>query len=330
MTSFLDNYRGKSILITGGLGFIGSTLALRLVDLGATVTLLDSDLPETGANRFNIDPSKSSINLVIGDIGNAPLIQEQVQGKDFIFNLAGTLSHTDSMKYPLRDLHANCSAHVILLEACRERNPGARILFTGTRGQYGNPQYTPVNELHPLLAADVNGINKTAGEGYHLLYSRHYGLHTCSLRLSNTYGPRHQMRHHRQGVLNWFVRRVIEGDPILLYGDGSQIRDVHYVDDVAEAMLMTLASDQSNGQVYNLGGTPMSLKQVAELLVKLNGSGRIEMKPYPADAKGVEVGNFIADYSKIRNSVGWQPNTLPEVGFETTLQYYRKNRAHYW
>jgi nucleoside-diphosphate-sugar epimerase len=326
----MDKYRGRKVLVTGGLGFIGSTLAIRLVQLGASVTLLDSELAETGANHFNIEPCRQEMRLVIGDVGDAPLIRDLVKDKDFIFNLAGTLSHTDSMKYPLRDLHANCSAHVVLLEACRELNPSARILFAGTRGQYGAPQTTPVNELHPLSAADANGINKTAGEAYHLLYSRHYGLHACSLRLSNTYGPRHQMKHHRQGVLNWFVRRILDGDPILLFGDGSQIRDVHYVDDVVDAILMTLISDNSKGQAYNLGGTPMSLKQVAELLLKLNPSGKIEFKPYPNEFKGVEVGDFIADYSKIRDNIGWQPQTRPEAGFEKTLQYYQENRAHYW
>lgn len=330
MSATLEKYRGSNVLVTGGLGFIGSTLSLRLAELGAHVTVIDCELPESGANPFNVSEGPASLEITTGDIGDATLIRRLVAGKSFIFNLAGTLSHTDSMRQPLRDLYSNCSAHVVLLEACRETNPAARILFTGTRGQYGNPQKTPVDEAHPLVSADVNGINKSAGEAYHLLYARHYGMHACSLRLSNTYGPRHQMRHHRQGVLNWFVRRVLDGDPILLFGDGKQVRDVHYVDDVVEAMLMTLASDKSKGEIYNLGGTPLSLRQVADLLIELNQGGQIEFKSFPPEFKWVEVGDFIADYSKIRDSIGWQPRVQPREGFEKTLRFYRQNRPQYW
>jgi UDP-glucose 4-epimerase len=323
-------YVGKRVLITGGLGFIGSTLAIRLAKLGAQVTIIDSELPDSGSNRFNIEPVAHSIESIIGDIGNADLIGELVRHKDLIFNLAGTLSHTDSMRHPHRDLYANCSAHVTLLEACRSRNTTTKILYTGTRGQYGNPQTMPVNETHPLASSDVNGINKTAGEAYHLLYAKHYGMHCCSLRLSNTFGPRHQMKHHRQGVLNWFVRRVLDGEPIFLFGDGSQVRDIHYVDDVVEAMILTLASNNTSGNVYNLGGTPISLKEVAELLTELHGSGSIEYRPYPSDFKWVEVGDFISDYSKIQQAIGWKPTTPPREGFLKTLSYYQQHRSKYW
>jgi UDP-glucose 4-epimerase len=323
-------YEGKSVLITGGLGFIGSTLAIELVRIGANVTIIDSEMPDTGANPFNIESVRNDVEFVSGDIGDESLITKLVAGKDCIFNLAGTLSHTDSMKFPLRDLHANCEAHVALLEAYRTHAPSARVLYAGTRGQYGTPQQLPVTESHPLNAMDVNGINKTAGEAYHLLYARHYGMHCTSLRLPNTYGPRHQMKHARQGVLNWFIRRVLDGDPIVLFGEGTQVRDVQYVDDVVDAMLLSLADGKTRGEAYNLGGSPLSLRSVAELLVKLNGTGNIEVKPYPADAKGVEVGDFTADISKIETVIGWKPSTSPEKGFSETLSYYREHKDHYW
>ena len=326
----MNAYAGKSVLVTGGLGFIGSTLAIELVRLGARVTLVDSELPETGANPFNIDPVRGEVETVQGDIGDEALAARLVRGKDFVFNLAGTLSHTDSMRFPLRDLHANAGAHVTLLEACRTVAPNARILYAGTRGQYGAPKFLPVTESHPLDSVDANGIAKTAGEAYHLLYARHYGMHCSSLRLPNTYGPRHQMKHHRQGVLNWFVRRVLDGDPIVLYGEGNQLRDVQYVDDVVRAMLATLASEKSSGEAFNLGGSPLSLKAVAETLVRLNGSGKIEVKPYPADAKGVEVGDFTASIAKIEGALGWKPTTSADEGFATTLAYYRKHKDRYW
>jgi UDP-glucose 4-epimerase len=325
-----DAYSGKRALVTGGLGFIGSNLALRLVRLGCEVTVLDNELADCGANPFNLDPISAQVRITRGDIADRAVARPLLLEKDFIFNLAGNVSHTDSMRDPLKDLHANCLAHVHFLETCREAAPEARILYAGTRGEYGSPAQLPVDESTVLNPIDVNGINKISGEAYHLMYARHYGLRATSLRLSNTYGPRHQMKHHRQGVLNWFVRRTIDGDPIFIYGDGTQVRDTHYVDDVAEAMLLALASEKTAGQVYNLGGYPLSLRAVAELLVRLNGSGKTELKPYPADAKAVEIGSYVADYSKINRELGWSPATAPETGFRKTLEFYREYRSKYW
>jgi nucleoside-diphosphate-sugar epimerase len=323
-------YLNRSVLITGGTGFIGSNLAIRLVSLGAKVTLLDCMMPETGANLFNIRPIQDQVQMIESDVGVRSVLDPLVKTQDFIFNLAGTLSHTDSMKDPYRDLHSNCTGHIHLLDACRDQKSNAKILYTGTRGQYGSPMKNPVDETHPLHSMDTNGINKTAGEAYHLLYGKVYGLKTCSLRLTNTYGPRHQMKHHRQGVLNWFVRRVLDGNPIQVFGTGDQIRDINYVDDVVDALLVTMASEKSTGEVYNLGGSHISLKALGQLLVQLNGSGLVTIIPYPKDAKQVEVGDYIADISKIQNHLGWQPQTTPEEGFQKTLNFYREFKENYW
>ncbi|MGK5082319.1 NAD-dependent epimerase/dehydratase family protein [Bdellovibrionota bacterium FG-1] len=329
-TQVYPYYHGKSVLITGGLGFLGSNLAIRLTELGARVTILDCKLPESGANDFNVEPVHEQVRVVLADVGDRSVTDSLVVGKDLIFNLAGTLSHTDSMRDPYQDLHCNCIGHIRLLDSVRTHAPQARILYAATRAQYGRPQYNPVDEKHPMISADANGINKAAGEAYHFLYGHAYGLFTTSLRITNTYGPRHQMRHHRQGVLNWFVRRVLDGDPILVYGDGMQIRDMNHVDDVVAAMLVTLACDRSRGEAFNLGGNQVRLKELAELLVRLNGSGKVEIIPYPKDSKEVEIGDYIADTSKIEKLIGWKAKVPVAEGFAQTLEYYRQNRGEYW
>ena len=298
--------------------------------MGAKVTIIDNQMPETGANEFNLEPIRAQTEVIIADVGDRSVLDGLVGRIDTIFNLAGTLSHTDSMRDPYRDLHSNCTGHMQLLDSVRDAKSSAKILYAATRAQYGRAQKLPVDENHPLISADVNGINKTSGEAYHMLYSRAYGVRTCSLRLTNTYGARHQMRHHRQGVLNWFVRRVLDGNPILVYGSGQQIRDINYVDDVVDAMLMAAGSDKTNGEIYNLGGNHVSLKALGELLVKLNGSGKVEIVPYPKDSKEVEVGDFVADTRKIESVLGWKAKVSPEEGFARTLDYYRKNQSKYW
>ncbi|MDE3077619.1 MAG: NAD-dependent epimerase/dehydratase family protein, partial [Chloroflexota bacterium] len=231
-------YAGHRILITGGLGFIGSTLAQRLVALGAKVTLVDSLIPQYGGNLFNIAGFEDKVTVNISDVRDQYGMNYLVRNQDFMFNLAGTLSHIDSMQDPFTDLEINCRSQLSILESCRHNNPEIRIVFAGTRGQYGRAQYAPVDERHPMKPTDVNGINNVAGESYHLLYSEAYGIRATSLRVTNTYGPRHQMRHSRQGVINWFIRQALDGQEITLYGDGKQIRDTNFVDDVVEAFLL--------------------------------------------------------------------------------------------
>lgn len=323
-------YQGKQILITGGLGFIGSNLAIRLVKLGADVTLIDSLIPDYGGNLFNIKPIRKRVIANISDVRDRYSLNYLVKGKDIVFNLAGTLSHVDSMNDPFTDLAVNCSSQLSILEACRHNNPGVKIIYAGTRNQYGKAQYLPVDEKHPLEPTDINGINCNAGEYYHILYYKVYGIKTSSLRLTNTFGPRHLMKHSKQGVLSWFLRLLIDGVKIQLYGTGNQIRDVNYIDDVVDAFLLTGANDVSNGQVYNLGGTPVSLKDFVQTAIKIHGKGSYEIVPFPPEREIIEIGDYIADYSKINKQLGWKPKVSLKVGIKKTLAFYEKYREYYW
>lgn len=326
----IEIYNGKNVLITGGLGFLGSTLAIRLADLGSNITIIDSLIPEYGGNLFNVDSIKDQIRINISDVRDQSSINYLVKGQDYLFNLAGTLSHIDSMNDPFTDLEINCVSQLRILEACRKNNPDIKIVFAGTRGQYGKAQYQPVDELHPLHPTDVNGINNNAGENYHLLYNEVYGIRACSLRLTNTYGPRHQMKHPRQGVLNWFVRQVIDGNKVRIFGSGDQIRDTNFVDDVVDAMLVAMITEATNGEVFNLGGESISLEQFVDTLIKVNGSGSYELVDFPNDLKAIEIGNYVASYSKFSAITGWFPKVNISDGLTKTLDYYHKNWYHYW
>lgn len=323
-------YYNKKVLITGGLGFIGSTLAIKLVDLGAKVTIIDSMIDEYGGNLFNIEPVKNKVIVNISDVRDKYSINHLVKNQDILFNLAGTLSHVDSMTDPFTDLDINCTSQLSILEACRHNNPKIKIVYAGTRNQYGKAQYLPVDERHPLEPTDINGINCNAGEYYHLLYSRIYNIRACSLRICNTYGPRHQMKHSRQGVLNWFVRQVLDGNKIQLYGTGDQLRDTNNVDDVVSAFLLVGESEKVWGEVFNLGGDPISLKDFVETLIRVNGSGKFEVVPFPEDRKKIEIGDYIADYFKIYRMVGWEPKVKLADGIKKTLDYYKKFKKYYW
>jgi len=322
-------FSGKNILITGGLGFIGSNLAIELAGLGARLTLVDSLLPMCGGNPFNIDPVKEKVKVETADIREKEKMEKLVAGQEIIFNLAGQLSHVDSMTDPLNDLDINCRGNLTLLEACRTKCPDAKIVYTGTRGQYGKAQYLPVDEKHPLFAMDVNGINKTAGEQYHLLYNKVYGMETVSLRLTNTYGPRHQMRNSKQGFMNWFIRIAMDGGTIRIFGDGSQRRDYNYVDDVVSALLFAAESGSTKGEVFNLGGEHASILEIAKTIVSSAGTGSFEAVPYDGNHKIVEVGDYIADYGKIKK-LGWKPRTALEAGVKKTVSFYKKHKEMYW
>jgi nucleoside-diphosphate-sugar epimerase len=323
-------YRDKEVLITGGLGFIGSTLAIELVAFGAKVTLIDSLVQDCGGNPFNIHGIEDKVKVNISDVRDKHSINKLVQGKSNIFNLAGTLSHVDSMNDPFTDLEINCVAQLSILEACRKHNPDVKLVFAGTRGQYGRPQYLPVDEKHPLSPTDINGINNNAGEGYHILYNNVYGIKATSLRLTNTYGPRHQMRHSRQGIINWFIRQMMDGEELKIYGDGKQIRDTNYVTDVVEAMLLAMMSEKTNGEVYNLGGTPIALVDLIKMMIQVYGKGEYKLLPFPPEYKKIEVGDYIADYSKFTQATGWKPQTTLENGLRLTRDFYEKNKKHYW
>lgn len=325
-----SDYNRKNVLITGGLGFIGSNLAIKLVEHGANVTLVDSLIPEYGGNRFNVDGIKDKVKINISDVRDGHSMNYLVKGQDYLFNLAGTLSHIDSMKDPYTDLEINCRSQLSILESCRKFNPEIKIIFSGTRGQYGKAEYLPVDEKHPQNPIDVNGINNAAGEMYHLLYHKTYGIRAVSLRLSNSYGPRHQMRHHRQGIINWFIRLAIEDEAINIYGDGTQIRDTNFVDDVVEALLLAGLSDEANGDVFNLGGFPTNLVDVVKLIIKIAKRGNFQLVDYPSDLKRIEIGDYTANYSKISTALGWRPIVGLEEGLEKTVAFYDKYKKYYW
>lgn len=330
MKTAMDFYKGKNVLVTGGLGFIGSTLSIKLVKLGARVTIIDSLVSEYGGNLFNIHPFEDKISINISDVRDRYSINYLVRGQDILFNLAGTLSHVDSMADPYTDLEINVTSQVSILEACRNFNPKIKIIYAGTRNQYGKAQYLPVDEKHPQDPTDVNGINCIAGESYHLLYNKIYGIKSCSLRLTNVFGPRHQMKHSRQGVLNWFLRQIIDGEEIKLFGTGEQIRDINYIDDVTDAFLLCGASDKVWGEVFNLGGIPVSLKKFVEEAIKINKKGKFKIVEFPEDRKKIEIGDYIADYSKIEGVLGWKPKVSLAKGIEKTIKYYKKYKKHYW
>lgn len=320
----------KCILITGGLGFIGSTLAIAEVKRGNRVTVVDALLPDYGGNRFNIDSIKDEIEIEIGDVRDKHLVEKLVKEKDVIYSLAGTLSHVDSMTDPFTDLEVNCVSQLTLLEACRKHNSEVKLLFAGTRNQYGRAKYLPVDENHPMEPVDVNGINNIAAEWYYRLYHNIHNMWTCSLRLTNTYGPRHQMKHPRQGVLNWFIRQLMDGETVALYGTGRQIRDVNFVDDVVRAFMMAADSDKANGQVFNVGGDTVSLKDFVKNVIEILGRGTYTTKAFPNDRKAIEVGDYVADWSKIKTMLRWKPRVSLDEGIRKTIKYYRKNKDRYW
>ena len=321
--------RGQRVLITGGLGFIGANLARRLVELGAHVTLVDSLIPEYGGNLFNIIGLEDRVVVNISDVRDAHSLRYLVQGRDIVFNLAGQTSHVDSMQDPYTDLEINCHAKLSILEVCRQHNPGLKVVFASTRQIYGKPDYLPVDEKHLLRPVDVNGINKMAGEWYHILYNNVYGLRACALRLTNTYGPRMRVKDARQTFLGVWLRRIVEGQPFEVWG-GEQLRDFTYVDDAVDAFLLAALDERANGQVFNLGGEPViSLHDLARLLVEVNAGGQYVTREFPADRKRIDIGDYYADFSRIRGALGWSPKVTLHEGLARTLGFYREYLTHY-
>jgi UDP-glucose 4-epimerase len=328
---FEEFYASKRVMVTGGLGFIGSNLAHRLVGLGADVLLVDSLVHDYGGNPFNIRDIKDRVQVNVADMRDEHSLSILVAGQECIFNLAGQVSHLDSMRDPYTDLDINCRSQLSLLEACRRNNPAVKIVYASTRQIYGRPSSLPVDENHLIRPTDVNGINKMAGEWYHILYNNVYGIRACSLRLTNTFGPRQLMKHSRQGFLPWFIRLALENQNIRLYGGGTQIRDVNYVDDVVDAFLLAGMSDAADGQIFNLGGDPpISLRRLTEMIVQIANSGSYSSVPFPDDRKAIDVGDFYADYSKITRALGWRPRVPLAEGLERTINFYRHHWHHYW
>jgi UDP-glucose 4-epimerase len=323
-------YRDRPVMITGGLGFIGSNLARQLVDLGARVLIVDSLIDDYGGNLFNVWGLEDRLRINIADVRQQSTMNYLVRGQEVIFNLAGQVSHIDSMRDPYTDLEINCRAQLSILEACRNFNPAVKIVFAGTRQVYGKPDSLPVSETQLVRPVDVNGINKAAGEYYHLLYNNVFGVRACSLRLTNIYGPRQLLKHNRQGFIGWFIRLVIEDREIQIYGDGSQRRDFVYVDDAADAFLRAAASDACNGQVLNVGGgEPVAHRDLVQMLVAIAGSGRARFVEWPPEKKAIDIGDFYADSTRIRQLLGWTPRTTLADGLKSTIEFYRAHLDQY-
>jgi UDP-glucose 4-epimerase len=325
-------YRGRRVLVTGGMGFIGSHLTDALVELGAKVTVIDSLIPAYGGNPFNLSGVADKVVVSVTDIRDRYGMAYLVKDSEVIFNLAGQVSHLDSMEDPDTDLEINCRAQLGLMEALRASNQEARVVFASTRQVYGRTQYLPVDEKHPVNPTDVNGINKHAGEQYHLLYSAIYGQPTVVLRLTNTYGPRQLMHHSRQGFIPVFIRTAIEGREITLYGGGTQRRDANYVSDVVDAFLRSgWAANSVSGRIFNLGGTVShTLIEFANCIVKAAGSGAITSVPWPADKAKIDIGDFEGSFASIETELGWTPKVSLEEGIGETVAFYREFGEHYW
>src|SRR5579875_796643 len=323
-------YPRKRVAVTGGLGFIGSNLARRLVELGSDVLLIDSMVPDYGGNLFNVADLRDRVQVNFADVRDVNAMNYLVQGHDVIFNLAGQVSHIDSMLDPYTDLEINCRSQLSLLEACRHHNPRAKVVFASTRQVYGRPDRTPVDESHVARPTDVNGINKLAGEWYHIVYNHAHHVRATVLRLTNTYGPRQLMKHNRQGFLPWFIRQVLDDEEIQIYGDGQQRRDFTYVDDVVDAFLLVGCTSHTDGEIYNLGGDSASLLEVVKLLIEIAGRGRYRLVPWPPEKRVIDIGSYEADYRKLTEAVGWRPRTSLADGLREMIRYYEQRRKDYW
>ena len=320
----------KKILITGGLGFIGSNLTRRLVERGNTITVVDSLIPEYGGNLRNLHDIQDKITVSLSDVRDVPAINNLIKGHDYLFNLAGQTSHLDSMHDPITDLDINAKAQLSILEACRKYNPDIRIVFASTRQIYGKPKYLPVDEKHPLHPVDVNGINKIAGEQYHILYQEVYGIASSVLRLTNTYGPRMRIKDARQTFLGIWIRSLLERKSIQVFGDGKQRRDYNYVEDVLDALMIAATEENAIGKVYNLGApAPLSLEDTAKIMCQEIEGSDYQMIPFPDERKAIDVGDFVCDYSAFRNQFEWEPKVNFEEGIQRSFEYFKDEIEHY-
>lgn len=327
--NYNNYYKNKNVLITGGYGFIGSNLALKLLDLGASVHVIDNMSKDYGANIFNLNEKSENLLFSKLDTRDKKGIEEVIKGQDIIFNLAGQLSHVGSMEDPWNDLSINVEAQINILESCRKYNPNVLILFAGTRQIYGKPNYLPVDEKHPIFPVDVNGINKYAAENYHMLYQNVYGLKSTIFRITNTYGPRMRIKDAKQTFIGIWLRSIIENKPITIYGDGSQIRDLTYVDDLVHAMLLAMHSENAFGDIFNIGGEKVTLMDIVKTLKIIKPNCSFNFLPFPEERKAIDIGSYFADDSKIKYKLGWQIATSLQEGLQRSLDYYEKNSQYY-
>ncbi|MBN1626078.1 MAG: NAD-dependent epimerase/dehydratase family protein, partial [Deltaproteobacteria bacterium] len=292
--------------------------------------VVDSLIPEYGGNLFNLYGYEDRIKINIADVRDEFSMARLIQDRDYLFNLAGQTSHMDSMHNPYVDLDINCRAQLFILEACRKHNPRIKVIYASTRQIYGKPKSLPVNEEHILRPTDVNGINKMAGELFHILYNDVYNIKSCALRLTNTYGPRMRIKDARQTFLGIWIKCLIENKPIDVWGDGEQVRDFNYVEDVITAMLSSALREETNGQVYNLGSPEhINLKDLAMMMIRIHGRGNFQFIPFPKDHKSIDIGDYYSNYDKINRAINWSPTTSLEEGLSKTIEYYNQHFGHY-
>jgi UDP-glucose 4-epimerase len=328
---YVKGFAGRKVLITGGLGFIGSNLAIRLVDLGADVTLVDAMIPDYGGNLFNVAPVQDRVKVNYCDIRDESAMEYLVRDQDYVFHLAGQVCHVMSLTNPFPDIDINIKGTAILMEALKKVNRRAKVIYTGTRGQYGPAVKLPVSEEAPTNPKGIYEISNLTAEKIIKVYNDIHGIRSVLLRLTNIYGPRAQMKHSRFGVVNWFVRLAIDDETIKVFGDGQILRDFLYVDDCIEAMLLSAVCEEANGEVYNVGvDQPTNFRILAEMLVRIAGTGRWEFAPFSAERKAQEPGDFYSDITKIRRAMGWEPTTSLEDGLARTVDYYRRTKDCYW
>ena len=327
MTGWTEGYEGKVVLVTGGMGFIGSNLVHRLAGCTrAEIRVVDSLDCACGGNPDHLNGIARPVQEHIFDLRDSRRLSEVVRGVDVIFNLAGRVSHIDSMTDPLQDLRANSEAHLSLLETCRAVNPAARIVYSSTRQCYGRPQCLPVGEDHPIVPVDLNGVHKHAAESYHRIYHQVYGMETCALRLTNTYGPRQFTRHARLGFIGWFIHQLLCGQEIVLFGDGTQLRDLNYVDCVVEAFLAAGIHPRAPGGIYNLGsGHPISLLNLVQIMIEIFGRGSYRLADFPDERRRIDIGSYAGDFSRICRELGWHPQVGIRDGLTRTFDYFRRN-----
>ena len=322
-------YKGKRCLVTGGLGFIGSNLAIKLFQLGADVTILDNMDPMCGGNMFNIDPIKNKVTVVVGDLCDEKTVKPLLKNTEYIFNLAGSTSHVGGENNPLNDLRMNTQSHLTLLNLCKGSD--VKIIYTGSRSQYGRTRKTPVSEDTPCKPTDINGINKLSAEMLHLLFYKNYGLQTCCLRLTNTFGPRMPMKNSSFGFVNWFVRQTIDCKPITLFGDGGQLRDFSYVDDVVDVLLICMVNKNVWGEVFNVGlGIPLNVRNMAEMIVSIAKKGKVKFERWPEHRKNIEIGDYYADITKLKRFIGWDSASFLDSSIKETLDFFKKYKKYYW
>lgn len=326
----MNSFKNKKVMVTGGLGFAGSNLAIRLVELGADVLVVDNMLPRQGGNLFNIEPVKDRIKVNISDIRNETSMNHLIRGMEYVFHMAGQVNHVESVKNPLKDLSINVEGTLVIMEALRMHNPEARVIFTGTRGEYGSSLKLPVAENHAINPIGIYAITNFAAERIVLTYHNLHHIRSVCLRITNTYGPRHQMVHDEYGVFNWFIKKAMDNEVIPLFGDGRILRDYLYIDDLTESLIKVALNDSAYGEVYNIGsGIPLSFVNLAKKIIEIAGSGKVEYTDFTTERKALEPGDYYADITKIRDMTGWQPEVSLEEGIKRTIDYYKRYKKYY-